>query len=388
MSQIDRRSFVAASLAVPALAAFPGMARAAASPVFTAPIAHEAQRVWLGVSVEGLAPEPFILDTGASESMISDAWAAQAKLRERGASIIAGLGGVENTRVLRVDDVVIGGTFRIPYMEFHGTKSVDDTRFRGLIGAPLLTDMDCDLDFVKNEWRIYPEGRSERAGLHPIPDSYLPQRASYLLAMPVQIGDFSGRFLLDTGAPRNMLIDGKASKRLGWWNSDRPYAPQRARGFGKGSLPTRIYRAEKVLLHKFAFPTPIVSLAQPGPANGNFPNIDGLVGLEMIRHFHLATDPKDRQLWAAPNGLSFAGTERYPLSGLWLERKGDRILIEDVGTGSPAKAAGLQVGDAIVGAKWEDLLRKMGGGAGETMVLDYERGGKRGRAEYVLKPYL
>ncbi|WP_288991048.1 aspartyl protease family protein [uncultured Sphingopyxis sp.] len=356
--------------------------------VFAAPIRLQGNRVWLDVSVEGLPPEPFILDTGTTESLISDSWASSVKLRERGASIIGGLGGVERTSVLRVEDVVIGGTFRIPYMEFHGTKSVVDSRTRGLIGAPLFTDMDSDLDFVANQWRIYPDGRSERPGMYLIPQSYMPRRASYGLTTPVQIGDFSGRFLIDTGAPRNILLDGKAARDIGWWDSERPYVPVRASGFGKGSLRTRMFRADKVLLHKFAFPRALVTLAEPGPRNGNFDNVEGLVGLDMIRHFHLSTDPKRKQLWMAPNGLNFAGTERYPMSGLWLDRKGTRIVIEDVGNGSPAKDAGLQPGDALVGVEWNAMLRRLGGKPGDEIAFDYERDGTRGHAQFNLKPYL
>ncbi len=388
MSLIHRRSLLAAAIAAPGLAAFPRLALAAGPAMFAAPIKLEGQRVWLDVSVEGLPAEPFILDTGTTESLISDSWASEVKLRERGASVIGGLGGVERTSVLRVNNVVIGGTFRIPYMEFHGTKSVVDGRTRGLIGAPLFTDMDSDLDFVAGQWRIYSDGRGERPGMHLIPDSYFTRRASYGLAMPVQISDFSGRFMLDTGAPRNILLDGKASRKLGWWDSDRPYVPVRASGFGQGSLATRMFRADKVRLHKFAFPGALVTLAEPGPRNGNFADIDGLVGLEMIRHFHLSTDPKRKQLWVAPNGLSFAGTERYGMAGTWMEQKGKRIFIEDIGNGSPAKEAGLRVGDEIVGLEWSALLRRLGGNRGDVVALDYERGGKRARAEFTLKPYL
>lgn len=387
MSLIARRSFLAATLAAPGLLA----ARSAFAQqpgYYAAPIALEGNRVWLGVSVEGLPAVPFILDTGAGESKISDEWATEQKLRERGASVIRGMGGVERTSVLRVEDVVIGNVFRIPFMEFHGTRSIDDNRFRGLISVGLMTSMDSDIDFAKSEWRIYPDGRKDRSGLHQIPDGFLPRGHIYFLSTPVQLGDFSGRFALDTGAPRNIMFDGKASKKLGWWDSDRPYAPQSAHGFGKGSLPTRIYRADKVRLHKFAFPSALVTLAQPGPANGNFDDIDGFVGIHMIRHFHLSTDTKGKQLWMAPNGLTLPPVERYPFSGLWFDRKGDRIFVADVGNGSPAKLAGLQIGDEIFGWNWGELLGASNGPAGRDMAIDYERSGKRARAEFKLQPYL
>lgn len=385
---ISRRQMVSGALATPFMSLLPGIARAAEQSFFAAPIVLDRNRVWTGVSVEGLPPAPFIIDTGMVESAMSAEWAEEMKLRERGASYIGGVGGLERSGVLKVEEVVIGGVFRIPYMEFHGMKALDDRNFKGLIGVGLMTEMASDLDFVKGQWRIYPGGRPDHAGLHAIPDSYLIRGFSHFLSMPVQIDGFAGRFALDTGAPRNLLVDGKASTALGWWDSDRPYAPQRSRGFGKGGLMTRTYRAGKVKLHKFAFPSALVTLAEPGRINGNFDRIDGLVGIEMLRHFHLTTDPKGKQLWAAPNGLNFAGTERYPLSGLWFERKGDRIEVVDVGTGSPAAGAGVRIGDTVVDIAWERLLKMVNDEAGTEVAFDFDRGGARSRASFTLKPFL
>lgn len=388
MTDISRRQILAAAAALPVAAAVSRPLRAAESRVFTAPVALELNRLWLGVSVEGLPVEPFILDTGAIESMLSDEWAEQVKLRMRGSSGISGVGGVERTAVVRTKNVVIGGAFHIPYMEFHGSRRLDEARFRGLIGAGLFTSQNSDLDFVAKQWRIYPDGRTIRTGLYAIPDSYLARGMASYLTMPVQIGDFAGRFALDTGAPTNMLVDGRAARKLGWWDSDRPYVPQASRGFGRGSLPTRTYRTDKARLHKFAFPRPLITLAKPGESSGDFSDIDGLIGLHMIRHFHISTDPKAKQMWAAPNGLSFAGTEQYPMSGLWFERKGEVISAADVGTGSPAAAAGMQVGDRVTGLAWDKLLASVNGKAGDRVALDTERDGKARRVEFVLKPYL
>ena len=78
MSLIARRSFIASWPVIAGLM-LPGSAAALAPTVFAAPIRLQGNRVWLDVSVEGLPPEPFILDTGTTESLISDSWASGAR---------------------------------------------------------------------------------------------------------------------------------------------------------------------------------------------------------------------------------------------------------------------------------------------------------------------
>ena len=63
-------------------------------------------------------------------------------------------------------------------------------------------------------------------------------------------------------------------------------------------------------------------------------------------------------------------------------------MIEDVGNGSPAKDAGLQPGDTLVGVEWNAMLRRLGGKPGDQVAFDYERDGTRGHAQFNLKPYL
>ncbi len=49
---------------------------------------------------------------------------------------------------------------------------------------------------------------------------------------------------------------------------------------------------------------------------------------------------------------------------------------------------GLQPGDTLVGVEWNAMLRRLGGKPGDQVAFDYERDGKRGHAQFNLKPYL
>ncbi|MBP6379339.1 MAG: aspartyl protease family protein [Sphingorhabdus sp.] len=383
----SRRFLLQAGLLSPILAS-PLRAQAAADKFYAVGISIEDNRIWTAVSLGKLKPELFIIDTGSERSVVSHKWATANKLKTGGYTMMRGMGGVEKADVVKVKDMLIGGVFTKDYQEFAATKSLDRADFVGLLGVDFLLFADCDLDFVKGEWRVYPEGRTSRPGFYQVPDSIRPRNVAQPLGMAVSVGDFSGYFGIDTGSPSALLLDGKAAKKTGLWESDRPYAPFAHKGFGSGSSRARIYRADRIKLHKFILEKQLISLLEPGVDKSNWRDVDGLVGMQALRHFHLSTDTKNKALWMAPNGLNFANEERYPLSGLWLEGSGTNITIADVGIGSPAAATGLKVGDKIVGQNFAAMLQKFSGAPGKSVSFDYERDGKRASVEYTLRPYL
>ena len=76
------------------------------------------------------------------------------------------------------------------------------------------------------------------------------------------------------------------------------------------------------------------------------------------------------------------------MSGLWLDGEGTQVTIADVGTGSPAAAAGLKVGDKLIGAEIRALIRQITGPAGTKVPLTVEQGGTRRDVVLTLAPYL
>lgn len=385
---LTRRTMMGSTFAGALLA--PQMAFAAGEAKFVAAsISLQDNRIWVAVSLEKRKPELFIIDTGAMSNILSKKWAREQKFEIGHTSRNRGIGGPEQSEILNIDDVLIGGAFRQDYAEFKTSQSLDNGEFKGLLGCKFLTEFDCDLDFVKSEWRIYPQGRSDRAGLYQIPDSYRPRAGSFELEVDAQVGGVSGRFGLDTGAPGTMLIDGPTAAKMNLWDSGAPYAPTQSRGFGPDSVPCRLYRADRMKIHKFVFEKPLVKLMKPGNRLANLYDTDGLIGLKGLRHFLISTDRKNKTLWLAPNGMNFADRdEGYPLSGIWLKRDKDQIVIDDVGIGSPGAAAGLKAGDIMVGKSWDMLLSEVSGPAGRQIALEYEREGRRSRAEFTLQPYL
>ncbi|URW76501.1 aspartyl protease family protein [Sphingomonas donggukensis] len=381
---VDRRSMLAGAAA---LAALPTAAlRAQTGRIYRNSIALDGTRVWMAAKIGTHGPYFFIVDTGATLSVIDDDLARTLKLdviRKR--ALVKGIGGVAEYPLYDARDVTFASGLRIPNMPFNGTKARLGKDAVGSFGSGLFTTYDSDLDFVKGEWRAYPEGRPDFAGLRQLKSRFLGSFTNGdRIFADATLDGFAGEFMLDTGMPGQVRLDGRAAKTSGLWSADRPYAPTEGRGFGPGSVSMRLVRVKDLHLGPMTLHRPIVALEKPGsPLHEG----DGIIGLGVLGRLHLTTQVRSRTLWIAPNGLP-PRAEVYPMSGLWFDRKGDTITIADVGTGSPAAAAGLMVGDRIGGIAWSDLIRRVNGPAGSEVAFTAERGGQRRDVTLKLVDYL
>jgi hypothetical protein len=361
-------------------------------PIVEVPIRMSSERLWTSFELAPGEQYVGIFDSGGFVSKVSEQLAYQLNFkRSNGIEVpVEGLAGSEKGRWVRVESPVIGGVFRPPYWWFLTSKTLDRQAFKFLIGASWLTDYNTELDLNAALWRLYSDRSNgpDFAGYTKVPNSYSVDPISNIIRIPAKIGGFSGKFQCDTGSPTNFVLGGRATAALKTWHSDQPYAPWRIGGFGAGRMNTRLYRLPKAEVQALVLDRPMVMLSDPGRSTSIIEGVDGLIGLRAMRNFNMLFDATGKALWLKPNKLDFGNEERYPMSGLWLEPKGEVILVEEVGIGSPAAVAGVVTGDRIVGVEWDRLRAQINGDAGEEVGFQVERGGKRIDVRLTLQPYL
>lgn len=383
---ISRRNLLAA---MGVAGVWPGVALAAERRMLRASIALEENRVLVAVGMAGKGPYIFMIDTGGVVSLVHDTLAKTLKLPIIGHSALGGAGGHDIYPLYQAKDFVIGGSIRQASVALVG---VGDLHFgndiEGTLAAGILTVADSELDFDAGELRIYPDGRGERPGFTRVPSSirrmYGRQTESPYIFAGVAVGGQSFDCMLDTGAPRALSLFSNAARRSGLWDDSRPYVPLRSHGLGGEGPISRIVRAPSLALGGLSIDRPLVMLSPAGTESAAIG--DGIGGLALIRRFNLSIDARARTLWVQPSRQP-AVTERYGLSGLWFDRKGDVAEVAAVGTGSPAAEAGMQVGDRVVGA-WEEVLRSTNRGPGTAVTLDIDRKGAKRAVSFTLRPYL
>lgn len=348
------------------------------------------ERLWIQVRIGREGPFAFVIDTGSDTNLIHSDLARRLRLKERREGIASGIGGTQRFTYYTADDVAFG-TVAVGSIAFAGYAAEQlpiHPEAMGALSAAMLTAADADLDFDALEWRIYPAGRGLRAGFERLP-SLIRGSALRGSATPVYvdagIAGATYRLELDTGAPSQVTLFPRATRRSGLWRTAAPYAPSRHAGIGGRGARARLVRLPEVRLGPIAFDRPLVSLSDPdAPAVGL---TDGLLGLGLLERLNLSSDIKGAQLWARRNGRP-PRPERYGLSGLWVDEERDRLVVADVSPASPAAEAGLRAGDEIPGVALRDWVRRVGGGPGDVVDVSYRRDGKPATTRITLRPFL
>lgn len=347
------------------------------------------RRLWMDVAIAGRGPFPFIVDTGTFANLIRSDLARELGLSPSGRLAIAGVGGRERWPIFRAPSVLLGGV-DIGLSEFAAYDQEIlpiHPMARGALSSLLLTTVDADLDFDRGQWRVYPDGRGAAAGYAPIPSRIGEQvrgRGSPKISVDVEIDGRPFKLHVDTGAPGQLSLWGGAPARTGLWNDNAPYSPIRVGGIGGAGSRGRLVRGREVRLGHIRFERPLISLVQGGHRGDD---ADGLIGIQLLQQMNIGTDMRARQLLAMRNRRA-APPERYGMSGMWIDERGDRLVVSDVSPQSPAAEAGLRVEDEIVGEQLRPLLARLGGRPGDVVPINYRRGGTSSTAQLTLRPYL
>jgi serine protease Do len=359
--------------------------------VITSRIAVEEGRVWVSATIAGTGPHLFIIDTGAMVSLIHRRIARELRMRPLNRIELSGVGGTSSFQLYQAQDVVFAGTLRQASVIFGASDNAlgYGRGAAGVLAAGMFTALDSDLDFEREEWRVYPDGRGDWAGFIALPSAI--RAADNSGGSPKVFADatLDGQnytFGLDTGMPGELVLWPGATRRSGLWSDTGAYAPRRSRGIGGNASMGRIVRGGRLAMGEIAFEQPLVGLSDP--SSGGFAGAaDGLIGLKLLERLNLSTDVRRSRLWAQPNARP-RRLDDYGFSGLWLDRGRDRITVGEVGRGSPAAEAGLRIGDEIAGMDWPAAIAAITGPPGRTITLDIRRGGQRIPTSLVLRDFL
>lgn len=333
-------------------------------------------RLLVDAMIDGAAPVPLVVDTGAMISLLSEPFAKSKNYRHVGRIRATIAGKPDRYDVVEADRVVLEGGLDAGHVAFaiFPVQSLGDGAV-GSISGGVFTIVDSELDFAAQRLLLFPDGSPSRAGWTRHAGAIVRGEGGgtqYIFA-ETRLGDATGRLLLDTGSPGALRLDPSWVRRafpayqsLNWSPLDRTGKERLVR------LPVPF------ALGDFRDPSPLVRV-RPGPAFSPL----GVAGLALMRRLDLATSVRDRALFSRPNGAPEAAPA-YNMSGLWIDRGGGAITAAQVGRGSPAEAAGIRPGDVLEGFGFEAMIQALNGRAGERVLLT--AGGRA--VELALRNYL
>lgn len=177
------------------------------------PIELRKDRVVVHAKVNGVEGT-FLLDTGASNIVLSGAFARRAGLRASGHSEIGGPEVDEKVDTGIADSIEVGGNVLHNAHVYFGTQELDYTAPDGELGFDLLAGAIVSLDMGAHTMQIAESSDEVAAGLPGI--HVQADLSGGSPVVPMKVGSsITLNALLDTGAPREMLISWGAPAHYG-----------------------------------------------------------------------------------------------------------------------------------------------------------------------------
>ncbi len=366
----------------------------------TIPMRYEVRHVWVKVSVEGGEPADFLLDTGASITVLDSAWAASRGIRAEGRVQVTGAGSdqggasLSEIRSLAVPGVRGGGVeigrekvavlSLAPHLEPFFWRPV-----AGVLGYDFISRFALTIDYAADTLTLADPG----SFVHPGGGAAVPfELAGSIPVIEARLDSaITGRFRVDVGSGSTVDLHSPFVRANGLRERTGAKLTALGGGFG-GTFSGEITRMRRMAIGPYEWDDPIVILS--GATEGGLASEDyaGNIGNQVLERFVPTFDYVHKTLYLVP-AARFHERDEFSLSGLQLARFGDTVRAMNVLAGSPAEKTGLREGDEMLSVDgrpmsvWTlDALDTMfeRGRPGERHKLTWRRDGKKKSGTLVL----
>ncbi len=354
---------------------------------------YSARHVWVRASINGAEPADFLLDTGASITILDSTYAAKLGLATEGELQSQGAGSTGSARFSQITTLRLLGD-RGDGVEFSGQKvgvlSVNPflepffwRGCAGVIGADFIARVVTEIDYDHGTLTFYDPATFQYSGKGTAVPFVL---AGNMPAVKMTLdGRFTGDFRVDVGSSstvdlhrpfvdRNRLEREPTGRRI----------PVVGGGFG-GTFTSTLTRMKSLEIGPYTWREPMLTFS--GAAKGALASEDyaGNIGNQILQRFKCTFDYERRQLYLEPSAR-YGDRDRFSRSGVQLARYGDEVKALQVIRGSPADRAGLREGDGVAAIDgravldWTpDELQRLfeDGDAGRVVAVDRVRDGRK-----------
>ena len=320
----------------------------------TLPFTYSLRHVWVRVSVNGRPPADFLVDTGASVTVIDSVYAAAIGLKSEGKLQASGAGAAGGAALTRVDSLRVEGPngdgvalagqnvavlSLSPYLSPFFFRDV-----AGVLGYDFISRFVLDVDFDRAVLTLHDPHRFVYGGAGKSVPLTL---AGNIPVVKARIDDrYEGEFRLDIGSGSTVDLHGPFVTRHGLLEKAAVRHQVQGGGFG-GSFATTVTRMKKMEIGPFTWNEPMVLFS--GATTGGLASEDfaGNIGNHILERFRVTFDYERRVVHLEP-GARFQQRDYFTSSGMRLGRVDGKALALEILPGSPAADAGMRIGDQVV----------------------------------------
>ena len=306
--------------------------------------------MFVDVAVNGGEPRPFILDTGASGTVVDLAVAAVGPEAERGTSTMRGAGGEVEADLVKLDSLALGDArllgATVTRVDLAPLRDMIGTDMAGVLGYDFLRHFVVKVDYENSLVTFYEPATFEA----PEGVSFIPAETD--TGHPIvelAVGGHAGLFVVDLGNPGPIIMNGGYVEEHDLIAKADAKLPALMRGAG-GPKATEawVVRMGEATIAGYELPGPIVVLPaekEAVPLCGE--GLVGNVGWDVMSRFTFYVDYPAGRLGLIPSAR-FDAPFDYDRTGLLLEYAGDHYVVKKVSPAVPA-AELLASGDRVVG---------------------------------------
>ncbi len=307
--------------------------------------------MYIDVQVNDSEPLHFVFDTGAAANLISEQAASSLGLEASGSRNVQGASGSTNIKSTLVKSVNLQGIIfkNADFLVLDiNHLSDEDHPLSGIIGAEVLNRFIVEIDYDKSEIILF-----NRKGFE-VPEGWTKQSFSLRpFGVPVISATITlpsgekltGPYLVDTGAATTVKFntpfvnENKLIENLGEHYSYTSRALNNEATDEVSKLPA--YEVFGQTFTGFA-----VRLSQVKRGVSSYGQVDGILGIDILKRFNTIYDYYRQTMYVKPNTL-FGEVFRLNHDGLQI-RKGQGVFtVKKVHSGSAGDLAGIKTGDQI-----------------------------------------
>ena len=301
----------------------------------------EPNRVLVNLAPPGGRPFLMMLDTGASDSVVTPLMARELGVRVRKLKTDAYRRATRLGRDLQF------------YVDTRRSDTGSRTGWEyGLLGAEFLNDYVLEIDFPGKQVRFLDPKKYEVPEQVEAADERVLEvkLSSSRPLVPIRVNGNETTVLLDTGDPGTGVLSGKAARELGIDVAALP-------SFGSvgtviGEMRTLLYEEPSFAFAGFPLGAVPLLVAPKGYYNQGGPN-DSVIGYDVLAPFVIRIDYPRKRLWLkrvsnAPIRFGGADYELAKQTGAYMSPAGEGWAVWAVIPATPAERIGLRMGDVIV----------------------------------------
>jgi hypothetical protein len=301
---------------------------------------RERNRVLVNLAPEGQRPFVLMLDTAASDSVITP---------QRAKALGVTVRRVKSDPYVR--PTRLGKDLRF-WVDAQWSDTTSKTGWEyGLLGGEFMNDFVVEIDFPGRRVRFLDPERYQVPESADAPDeSVVPLRlGGKRISTQIALGDQSAYVMLGTGVPYSVILSGQAAEALGIDVAGLPDFG--TGGTTVGEMKLRLHETERFSFAGFRFGVMPVLVAPRGWYNVAGPT-DSALGIDVLRQFVVRIDYPRRRLWLKRSGdpkPTFLGVD-YELmrrSGAFLVGYAGSYRVVRVLPDTPAAKLGVRRGDLV-----------------------------------------